>query len=119
MVSTEPIAGSISVAIVGANGRMGRLATRLVDDDPGMHVHAGLGSSDPIERIDGADLVLDLTVPAASPAIVNAALDRGIPALVGTSGWTAERIAILAHRLQESPALGVLIVPNWLFFSPV
>lgn len=102
-----------SVAIVGATGRMGRLATALIERSDDLRVHAALGSSDPIDRIAGADLVLDLTVPAVSPEIVGAALDRGIPVLVGTSGWTSERITVLARRLQNSPDLGVIIVPNF------
>jgi 4-hydroxy-tetrahydrodipicolinate reductase len=102
-----------SVAIVGSTGRMGQLATQLIEASEDFEVHAGLGSSDPIERIDGAEMVLDFTVPAASPEIVGAALDRGIPVLVGTSGWTAERIATLSHRLQGQPELGVIIVPNF------
>jgi 4-hydroxy-tetrahydrodipicolinate reductase len=92
---------------------MGRLATALIARSDDLRVHAGLGSSDPIERIEGADLVLDLTVPAVSPEIVGAALDRGIPVLVGTSGWTSERITTLARRLQATPELGVIIVPNF------
>jgi 4-hydroxy-tetrahydrodipicolinate reductase len=102
-----------SVAIVGATGRMGRLATGLIERSADLRVHVGLGSSDPIERIEGADLVLDLTVPAVSPEIVGAALDRGIPVLVGTSGWTSERITTLARRLVDLPELGVIIVPNF------
>lgn len=102
-----------SVAIVGATGRMGRLATAMIERSDDLSVHAGLGSSDSIDRIAGADLVLDLTVPAVSPEIVAAALDRGIPVLVGTSGWTSERIATLARRLQQLPELGVVIVPNF------
>lgn len=109
MVTLDPI----GVAIVGATGRMGRLATALIERSDDLRVHAGLGSSDPIERIEGADLVLDLTVPAVSPEIVGAALDRGIPVLVGTSGWTSERITTLARRLQDTPELGVIIVPNF------
>ncbi len=102
-----------SVAIVGASGRMGRLATRLIESSDDLRVHAGLGSSDPIDRIGGADLVLDLTVPAVSPEIVGAALDRGIPVLVGTSGWTADRVSALAQRMRGLPELGVIIVPNF------
>jgi len=103
----------ISVAIVGATGRMGTLATRLIERSADLTVHALLGSADPIERIDGADVVLDLTIPAVSPDIVSAALDRGIPVLVGTSGWTAERLQSLRTRLRDLPDLGVLVIPNF------
>src|SRR5690606_25593396 len=39
--------------------------------------------------------------------------ERGIPVLVGTSGWTAERLARLRQRLTELPELGVIVVPNF------
>jgi 4-hydroxy-tetrahydrodipicolinate reductase len=102
-----------SVAIVGAHGRMGSLATRLIEGSSDLVVHALLGSRDPIEAIAGADAVLDLTVPAVSPTIVDAALDHGIPVVVGTSGWTAERLAGVRTRLVELPELGVIVAPNF------
>lgn len=102
-----------SVAVVGATGRMGTLAVRLIEQSDDFAVHAALGSSDPIDGITGADIVLDFTVPAVSGEIVAAALDRGIPVLVGTSGWTSERIAAVASRLGAAPTLGVIFVPNF------
>ena len=57
--------------------------------------------------------MLDFTVPAVSPEVVDAALTRGLPVLVGTSGWTAERIAAVGKRLAALPELAVVIVPNF------
>ena len=102
----------IRVAVVGATGRMGRLAQRLIAEADDLELHAALGSRDPLDALEGADVVFDVTVPAASPEIVNAALDRGIPVLVGTSGWTADRIATLRRRVQDA-APGVVIIPNF------
>lgn len=99
--------------MVGATGRMGTLVRRLIDEADDFELHAALGSSDPLDGIDGADIVVDVTVPAVSPDVVNAALDRGIPVLVGTSGWTAERIATLQSRVVQDAAPGVVIVPNF------
>lgn len=99
------------VAVVGANGRMGRLAVSLIEREPDFEIAARLGSSDPIDGVAGADIVVDLTVPAVSPQIVDAALEHGIPVLVGTSGWSAERITSLRPRVPEG--LGVVIVPNF------
>lgn len=104
---------STRVAVVGASGRMGRLAVGLIERDPDLQVAAEIGSSDPIDAIDGADVVLDLTVPAVSPGVVDAAIERGIPALVGTSGWTSERITALERKLAALPDQGVIIVPNF------
>jgi len=101
------------VAVVGANGRMGRLATALIEREADFEVGARIGSSDSLDAITGCDIVLDLTVPSVSPSVVEAAVAAGIPTLVGTSGWSAERIRKLRSRLGEDPALGVIIIPNF------
>lgn len=101
------------VAVVGATGRMGALATRLIDESDDFEIAARLGSQDSLDALAGADLVVDFTVPAVSPDIVDAALGHGASVLVGTSGWTAERIAMLARRLETMPERGVVIVPNF------
>ena len=103
----------LRVAVTGATGRMGRLVQGLVEREPDLGVAALLDSSSGMELLDGADAVVDVSVPAASPGIVAAALDRGIPVLVGTSGWTAERLAPLRTRLAGLPDLGVVVVPNF------
>lgn len=102
-----------SVAVVGATGRMGTLAIRLIEASEDFTVHARLGSKDPLDLIEGADLVLDVTLPAVSPDVVDEALARGVPVLVGTSGWTAERLERLRGRLAKSPDLGVIVIPNF------
>lgn len=103
----------IRVAVTGATGRMGRLARELIEREADLQLAAALDSRSGMDLLDGAHAVLDLTVPAASPAIVDAALDRGIPVLVGTSGWTGDRLAALERRLAELPELGVIVVPNF------
>lgn len=101
------------VAVVGATGRMGSLAQRLIAEADDFELHAAIGSRDVIEGIDGADIVFDLTVPAVSPDVVSAALDRGIPTLVGTSGWTADRIATLRRRVPADSQPAVILIPNF------
>jgi 4-hydroxy-tetrahydrodipicolinate reductase len=107
-VQTAPV---IRVAIAGATGRMGSLAARLVEETDGFEVAARLGSGTPLEAMDDADLLIDFTLPQVSPAIVEHAVDAGIPAIVGTSGWSIERIDNLRRRAADGP--GVLIVPNF------
>ena len=96
---------------------MGTLASRLIDESEDFELAARLSSADSTDSIGAAlgdaELVLDFTVPAVSPEIVDAALTRGLPVLVGTSGWTAERIAAVGKRLAALPELAVVIVPNF------
>ncbi|WP_375390082.1 4-hydroxy-tetrahydrodipicolinate reductase [uncultured Amnibacterium sp.] len=102
----------IRLAVVGASGRMGRLIEELAADLPDVQVLQRLGSADALEFASGLDAVVDVTLPQVSPGVVRAATDAGLPVLVGTSGWTGERIASLrAGRDEAAPA--VLIVPNF------
>ena len=61
----------------------------------------------------GAELVVDVTVPAASQAVVEYAVAHGLNVLVGTSGWTSERITTLERTIAGNLAVGVVIVPNF------
>lgn len=101
------------VAVVGSTGRMGGLVTRLLAESEDFDVHARIGRHDPIDRVDGADVVIDVSVPASSPDVVNAVLDRGIPIVVGTSGWTSDRIAPIERRLAADPTLTTFFIPNF------
>lgn len=101
------------VAIVGASGRMGRLVTALVEASTDFEVHALLGSSDDLQGIAGADVAVDVTLPQASQGVVDTAVRLGVPIVVGTSGWSSQRIASLRHALGSTPSIGVLIIPNF------
>ena len=105
---------TIRVAVAGATGKMGRLAARLIDEADDLELHAGLDSTSSLDELQGADVVLDVTHPAASPAIVEAAIDARIAVVVGTSGWSRERIAEVERRLRDlEDAPGVIFVPNF------
>jgi 4-hydroxy-tetrahydrodipicolinate reductase len=101
------------VAVVGASGKMGRLIADIIDDRDGWEVFAALGSSSALSEILGADLVVDVTQPGVSQAVVDYAVANDINVLVGTSGWSADRIARLSRTLENHPGNGVIIVPNF------
>ncbi len=61
----------ISVAILGASGRMGSLTRELVDADPNLKLHAALGSGSDLSMMLGADVVVDFTLPDVSPKMVS------------------------------------------------
>lgn len=92
---------------------MGALITGLIDASDDFELVARLDSTTPLEAMAGADLVIDVTVPAASHKIVEFALAQGQSVLVGTSGWSGQRIAALQPLVDASPEAGVVIVPNF------
>lgn len=101
------------VAVAGATGRMGRVASALVEATDGYDLVARLDSRSEPADMTGADLLIDFTLPHVSPRLVEFAVDHGVRALVGTSGWSSERVDALRHRLGTKPAVGALIVPNF------
>lgn len=92
---------------------MGRLVAGVVEASAEFELVASLGSADGLDGIEGADLVVDVTAPGVSQQVVDAAIDRGISVLVGTSGWSADRIAGVVGRLGDDPSVGVVFVPNF------
>lgn len=100
------------VALVGGTGRLGAVIRGVVDELDDFEITAVLTSRSRLDQLEGADLVVDASVPAVSIDVVRAAVDLGVNVLVGTSGWSAERIA-LVRPLVEAAGTGAVFIPNF------
>lgn len=100
------------VALVGGTGKLGSIIGGVIDASDEYEVVAVLGSASDLSEMDGADLVVDASTPAVSIDIVRAAVERGINLLVGTSGWSAERIAAI-RPLVEAAGTRAVFIPNF------
>jgi len=101
------------VAVIGATGRMGQLVSRIIGAADDFELVAELDSRAPLEDMLAADLAVDVTLPGVSQKVVDYAIANGLSVLVGTSGWSSERIASLESRLSGNDAVGVVIIPNF------
>lgn len=103
------------VAVLGANGRMGAEAVKAVEAAADMTLVAALGRGDSLDQLAaaGAEFVVDLTVPESTEANVRYAVEHGMHAVVGTTGWDSTRLTALEALLVEHPETGVLIAPNF------
>lgn len=106
------------VALVGGTGKLGGIIRDVVEAEPGFELVASLSSRSSLGELDGADLVVDASSPAVSIDVVRAAVERGINVLVGTSGWSAERIALI-RPLVAAAGTGVVFIPNFSLGSVV
>lgn len=106
---------SIRVAVVGATGRIGSEAVRAIEAAPDLELVAALGRADKREKLvdTGAQVAVELTHPDQVMDNVEFCVNNGIHAVVGTTGWTAERLDTLRTWLAGAPATGVLIAPNF------
>ncbi|MEU1780328.1 4-hydroxy-tetrahydrodipicolinate reductase [Streptomyces abikoensis] len=105
----------LRVAVVGAKGRIGSEAVRAVEAADDMELVAALGRGDRLETLTeaGAQVVVELTHPDSVMENLEFCVRNGIHGVVGTTGWTEDRLAKLTSWLEASPATGVLIAPNF------
>ena len=105
----------LAVAVLGANGRMGAEAVKAVEAAADMKLVAALRRGDSLDELvsAGARIVVDLTVPESTEANVRFAVEHGMHAVVGTTGWDAGRLAGLEELLGRNNGVGVLIAPNF------
>jgi 4-hydroxy-tetrahydrodipicolinate reductase len=105
----------LRVAVLGAKGRIGSEAVRAVEAADDMELVAAVGRGDKLETLveSGAQVAVELTTPASVMGNLDFCVRHGIHAVVGTTGWTDERLAELGTSLAASPSTGVLIAPNF------
>jgi 4-hydroxy-tetrahydrodipicolinate reductase len=104
----------IRVVASGAAGRMGQAVCEAVEGAEDMELVA---RADPAlgvelaEALAGADVVVDFTTPETAPENVRAALEAGVHAVVGTTGFDLEQL----REAAESATAGAkcLVAPNF------
>ncbi|GGV59798.1 4-hydroxy-tetrahydrodipicolinate reductase [Streptomyces longisporoflavus] len=105
----------LRVAVIGAKGRIGSEAVRAVEAADDLELVAALGRGDSLDTLveTGARVVVELTNPDSVMGNLDFCVRHGIHAVVGTTGWTDDRVAQLETALAASPETGVLIAPNF------
>ncbi|WP_181804470.1 4-hydroxy-tetrahydrodipicolinate reductase [Streptomyces shenzhenensis] len=105
----------LRVAVLGAKGRIGSAAVAAVQAAEDLELVAALGRGDKLEVLEasGAQVAVELTTPASVMGNLDFCVRHGIHAVVGTTGWTDERLTQLKGWLAQSPETGVLIAPNF------
>lgn len=106
---------TIRVAVIGAKGKMGSEAVKAVQAADDLELVAAVDRDDDLAALTeaGTQVAIDLTHPGAVMDNLAFCVRNGIHGVVGTTGWTEERLDILRGRLAESPETGVLIAPNF------
>jgi 4-hydroxy-tetrahydrodipicolinate reductase len=107
--------GKLRVAVIGAKGRIGSEAVRAVAAAEDLELVAELGRGDALPTLvaAGAQVAVELTEPGSVMANLEFCVRHGIHGVVGTTGWTDERLALLRSWLDASPGTGVLVAPNF------
>jgi 4-hydroxy-tetrahydrodipicolinate reductase len=101
------------VGVLGSRGRMGAEVCRTVAAAPDLELVAAIDLGDDRATVEAAQVIVDFTHPDAVMDNLAWCIDRGIHAVVGTTGFTEERFDLLRTRLTEHDGVGVVIAPNF------
>ena len=103
------------VGVLGARGRMGRQVCGAVEAATDLELVAQVDAGDPLSTIEQAQVVVDFTAPDVVMDNLRFAIDAGIHAVVGTTGFTAQRLDTVREWMTASghDGLGVVIAPNF------
>lgn len=110
------------VGVLGAAGRMGQEVCRAVEAEAGLKLTARIdsvpaggepGEWDGLDALSGVDVAVDFTHPDAVMGNLREAIGRGVSMVVGTTGFSAERLAQVETWLADAPHVGVLVAPNF------
>lgn len=105
----------VRVAVVGAQGRMGRFAVALLAGRDDFEVSAQIERGDDLSmrlRASEAELGLDLTEAGLGAAHGLAMLECGVRPVIGTSGVSLEQNRALDQAARRR-GLGGIVVPNF------
>lgn len=105
----------IKVGVLGARGRMGAEVVKAVNESQDCELVAALDQGDSLGALisAGAQVVVDFTTPDVVMANLEFLIKNNIHAVVGTTGFSDDRIAQLNSWLTAVPKVGVLIAPNF------
>src|SRR3954454_18265612 len=108
------MAKPIKVVVSGAAGRMGEAACGAVEGAEDMEL---AGRADPqldtpvADLLEGADAMVDFTTPDAAPDNVMAAIEAGVHAVVGSTGFHLDELRV---RVEEaSGGANCFVAPNF------
>src|ERR1700682_4816876 len=103
------------VGILGAKGKVGATMVEAVQTADDLTLSAEVDAGDALSLLvdSGTEVVIDFTHPDVVMDNLKFLIDNGIHAVVGTTGFTDERLKQVASWLSDKPETSVLIAPNF------
>jgi 4-hydroxy-tetrahydrodipicolinate reductase len=103
------------VGVLGAKGKVGSTMVRAVQAADDLTLSAEVDAGDPLSLFvdTGTEVVIDFTHPDVVMDNLKFLIDNGIHAVVGTTGFTDDRLSRVESWLARSPGTSVLIAPNF------
>ena len=103
------------VGVLGAKGKVGAAMVAGVESAEYLTFTTGVDAGDPLVGLTetNTEVVIDFTHPSVVMDNLKFCIDNGIHAVVGTTGFTDERLDQVRRWVADKPDACVLIAPNF------
>jgi len=103
------------VAVLGSKGKVGATMVQAVQAAEDLTLSAEVDEGDALSLLtdNKTEVVIDFTHPDVVMDNLKFLIDNGIHAVVGTTGFTDERLGQVKAWLADKPDVAVLIAPNF------
>ena len=106
---------TIKVAVLGSKGRMGAEVVKAVNSASDLELVASIDQNDDfnIVKNSGAQVAVDFTTPDVVMKNIELLISAGISPVVGTTGFSDERINNVKTMLDAKSGVSARLVPNF------
>jgi 4-hydroxy-tetrahydrodipicolinate reductase len=103
------------VGVLGSKGKVGATMVQAVQSAEDLTLSAEVDAGDPLNLLtdNKTEVVIDFTHPDVVMDNLKFLIDNGIHAVVGTTGFTDERLQQVRAWLAAEPDVSALIAPNF------
>lgn len=103
------------VGVLGAKGKVGTTMVQAVEAADDLTFTVGVDAGDPLGRLVDSEtqVVIDFTHPDVVMDNLQFLIEKGIHAVVGTTGFTDDRLDQVRAWLADHPGVSVIIAPNF------
>ncbi len=105
----------VNIILYGANGKMGQVLSKLLEFDMDFHIIAGVDKevqatyypvySDPFKIKEPGDLIIDFSHPSYLKQLLAYAVEKKLPVVIATTGYSKEQIALIKQKAKEIPIM--------------
>jgi 4-hydroxy-tetrahydrodipicolinate reductase len=103
------------VGVLGSKGKVGTTMVGAVQAAEDLTLSAEVDAGDPLSLLadNKTEVVIDFTHPDVVMDNLKFVIDNGIHAVVGTTGFTEDRLQQVRSWLAAKPGVAALIAPNF------
>ena len=94
----------MKISVTGRSGRMGQSVAAAIEAEPAASIHSTHDTGESLaEALEGAEAVIDFTLPVVTDDLITTALEKKVPLVIGTTGHSKDQKKAIAEAAKIIP----------------